>query len=140
MLTLSPRPLEGRDLAKGLVNPAAGACVAFVGRVRDRHRGRRVVALEYEAAVAQAKREFRKIVAESRKEFKTCDIRCVHRVGRVAAGRMAVWIGVTAPHRNAAFAACQYVIDELKKRLPIWKKEHYKDGGSAWLGSGLGPD
>ncbi|MFH0953827.1 MAG: molybdenum cofactor biosynthesis protein MoaE [Verrucomicrobiota bacterium] len=136
MFSLSADPLEGRDFAKDLVNPESGACVIFVGRVRVRHGDRKVKLLEYEASEKQAGDEFAKIVEESRKEFNTFDIRGVHRTGSVRVGEMAVWIGVTAAHRNAAFAACQYVIDELKKRLPIWKKEHYEDGTSAWLTAG----
>jgi molybdopterin synthase catalytic subunit len=136
MFSISAEPLDGQDFSKELADPETGACVIFVGRVRLRHGDRKVTHLEYEASEKPARDEFAKIVEESGREFKTVGIRCVHWIGKVRVGETAVWLGVTAAHRNAAFAACQYVIDEIKKRLPIWKKEHYEDGASAWLSLG----
>ena len=67
------------------------------------------------------------------RQFAVVDIRCVHRVGSLAIGELAVWVGVSAAHRDAAFATCRFVIDEVKRRVPIWKNEHYADGESGWL-------
>jgi len=133
MFRLSDKPLEEEKLLKEFNDPEAGACVSFIGRVRIKNRDRKVVRLEYEAAEQQTAMEFAKIVAELRTKYDVGDVRCVHRVGTVGVGEIAVWIGVTSVHRSPAFSACQYVIDELKKRLPIWKKEHYADGESEWL-------
>jgi molybdopterin synthase catalytic subunit len=135
MFALSPKPLEGEYYAKQLSNPEAGAFVYFEGRVRNLNRERPVTQIEYEAAADQVEKEFRRIVEELRRQFPILDIHCVHRTGVVRVGEVAIWVGVTAAHRSVAFAACQYAIDELKRRLPIWKKEQYADGTSAWLGS-----
>ncbi len=119
--------------------PAAGALVTFEGWVRDHSAGRRVSALEYEAYAGLAEREGERIALEAERDFDVEAVRCVHRVGRLAVGDVAIWIGVTAAHREAAFAACSRVIDRVKERLPIWKKEHYADGSSAWTGPPAGP-
>jgi len=112
----------------------AGACVTFEGRVRDLNKGRGVVALEYEAFAPLAEKEGARILAEARERFGLLGAMCVHRVGRLGLGDMAVWIGVASAHREAAFDACRYIIDELKTRVPVWKKEHYADGAEArWL-------
>ena len=114
-------------------NEATGALVTFVGRVRNRNEGKYVQFLFYEGADGIAGSEFEKINRETRSRFDIEDIRCVHRTGRLELGDIAVWIGVSARHRGAAFDACQFVIDALKQRLPIWKKEHYADGDSGWI-------
>ncbi len=111
----------------------SGALVTFEGRVRVRNAGRAVERLEYEGAAALAANEFTAIEQEALAQFDIEEVRCLHRVGTLAIGETAVWIGVWAPHRGDAFAACRYVIDELKQRLPIWKKEHYADGDSGWI-------
>jgi molybdopterin synthase catalytic subunit len=72
-------------------------------------------------------------VAEAIARFGVARAACVHRVGELAVGELAVWVGVSAPHRDEAFRACRYIIDEVKHRLPIWKKEHYLDGDSGWV-------
>jgi molybdopterin synthase catalytic subunit len=133
MLTLSQEPLDDTKLRKELFNPSAGALVVFEGTVRARTHDRDVVRLEYEGAEPLAQNEFSKIVDEARAQFEFIEARCAHRVGILRPGEVAVWIGVTSAHRSAAFAACKYLIDEVKKRLPIWKKEHYADGASAWI-------
>jgi len=133
MFRLSPGPIEEDALLKEFQDPEAGACVSFVGRGRNPNEDKPVVRLEYEAAEDQVRREFDTITAELNEKFKVRDVRCVHRTGTVQVGEIAVWVGVSAVHRSPAFSACRYAIDELKKRLPIWKKEHYEDGTSAWL-------
>lgn len=131
--SLSPTPLDPAVLVRPLTDVRAGACVTFEGWVRNHNQGRPVQALDYEAYGELAQREGERILAETRQRFAVRDVACVHRVGALAIGDLAVWVGVTAAHRGAAFDACRYVIDEAKARLPIWKKEHYADGASEWV-------
>jgi molybdopterin synthase catalytic subunit len=130
---LSPHPLDPAALAAGLADTRAGAWVTFEGRVRNLNEGRAVVALEYEAYGPLAEKEGARIVAEARERFAVLAVSCTHRTGRLALGDLAVWVGVTAAHRGAAFDACRYVIDQVKARVPIWKKEHYADGATEWI-------
>jgi molybdopterin synthase catalytic subunit len=120
-------------LKRTLVADAAGACVTFEGWVRNHNDGEAVQALEYEAHAAIAEREGEKILAEARARFAIDAARCEHRVGKLAIGDCAVWVGVSAGHRGAAFDACRYIIDETKQRVPIWKKEHYASGATGWV-------
>jgi adenylyltransferase/sulfurtransferase len=133
---ISQIPLEQLNLKDGFRNPSVGGFAAFEGWVRDHNEGRRVRFLEYEVFEPLAEAEAQKIFREARERFAIMDIRCVHRAGRLDVGEMAVWVGATAAHRDAAFKACRYVIDEIKRRLPIWKKEYYTDGESEWVGCG----
>jgi molybdopterin synthase catalytic subunit len=89
--------------------------------------------LEYEAYETLAVKEGKRIVAEALARFGVRRVACVHRLGELAIGELAVWVAVSAAHRDEAFAACRYVIDEVKQRVPIWKKEHYPDGDSGWV-------
>jgi molybdopterin synthase catalytic subunit len=116
-----------------LAQAAAGACVTFEGWVRDHNDGESVAALEYEAHQAIAEQEGAKIIAEALQRFAIATAVCEHRVGKLAIGDCAVWVGVSAAHRGAAFDACRYIIDETKQRVPIWKKEHYRDGQTGWV-------
>jgi molybdopterin synthase catalytic subunit len=135
--SLSISPLEVVRLSESLGAPHAGAFVSFEGRVRNTDGTRTVVALEYDAYPALCLAEGAAILREALNGI--VDARCVHRVGRLAVGDVAIWIGVVAGHRDEAFRACRFIIDEVKKRVPIWKKEHYADGRSEWVGLGF-PD
>ena len=130
---LSCEVIDSAALRRGLANEQAGACVTFEGWVRNRNEGQPVEALEYEAYVPLAGKEGGRILAEARERFALTGAACVHRTGRLRLGELAVWVGVTAEHRGAAFDACRYIIDEAKTRLPIWKKEHYATGATAWI-------
>lgn len=121
------------SLAATLDHPQAGAVATFEGRVRNHNEGRAVDALEYEAFAALAEAEGTRILAEARARFDLLAAEAVHRVGHLRIGDLAVWVGVAAAHRGPAFDACRYIIDELKSRVPIWKKEHYTGGASAWI-------
>jgi len=121
------------DLAQVLDDESCGALVMFEGRVRDHHDGRQVQRLEYEAYEALGVAEGARILSEAVRRFGVTHARCVHRLGVLALGEVAVWVGVSAPHRAEAFAACRYIIDEVKDRVPIWKKEWYADGDSGWV-------
>ena len=133
MFSLVETALDPAELARTLAQAAAGACVTFEGWVRDHNEGRRVLRLDYQAYAPLAQNEGARIIAEARQRFAIHDARCVHRVGALAIGDAAVWVGVSAAHRDAAFGACRYIIDEVKQRVPIWKNEHYADGASGWL-------
>jgi molybdopterin synthase catalytic subunit len=116
-----------------LLDPSAGGCVSFEGWVRDHNEGLAVRHLEYEAFVDLAVKEGERIVAEAARRFPIRHALCVHRIGDLAIGELAVWVGASAAHRGEAFDACRYVIDEVKHRVPIWKKEHYVNGDSGWV-------
>lgn len=126
-------PIDVGRLRASLGDPACGAYAAFEGWVRDHNEGRRVRRLQYEAFEALAVREGERIIAEALSAYGIEHARCVHRVGELAIGELAVWVGVSSRHRDEAFRACRYIIDEVKHRLPIWKKEHYHDGDSGWV-------
>jgi molybdopterin/thiamine biosynthesis adenylyltransferase/molybdopterin synthase catalytic subunit/rhodanese-related sulfurtransferase len=130
---LSPTAIDCDALRDGLRDVRAGAIATFEGRVRDHNDGRAVTLLEYEAYDALAVKEGERIVAEARAKFDVYDCVCVHRTGALQLGEVAVWVGASAAHRDAAFAATRFVIDEIKSRVPIWKKETYADGDSGWV-------
>ncbi len=125
--------LQPEQLRRQLQDPACGGYAAFEGWVRDSNEGRTVLRLEYEAFGALALREGERILAEAQRRFGVARACCAHRVGTLAIGELAVWVGVSAPHRGEAFDACRYIIDEVKHRVPIWKKEYYQDGDSGWV-------
>ena len=130
---ISSNAIDPQALEAQLRDQRAGACVTFEGWVRDHNDGEGVTALEYEAHAPIAVAEGERILAEARERFDVLSIYAEHRVGALAIGDCAVWVGVSAAHRGAAFDACRYVIDELKARVPIWKKEHYVSGASGWV-------
>src|SRR5687767_3127516 len=126
-------PIEPERLRTQLGRAAAGGYASFEGWVRDHNDGRQVRHLEYEAYASLAVSEGERIVDEAIARFGVLGAACVHRTGDLAIGDLAVWVGVSSAHRAEAFAACRYIIDEVKHRLPIWKKEHYSDGDSGWV-------
>lgn len=130
---ISPTPIDPAAWQRQLGDVRAGACVTFEGWVRNRNEGQPVLSLEYEAYALLAETEGDRILAEARDKFALLSAAGVHRVGHLQLGELAVWVGVTAEHRGAAFDACRYIIDEAKARLPIWKKEHYASGATAWI-------
>ncbi|MGA1423901.1 MAG: molybdenum cofactor biosynthesis protein MoaE, partial [Steroidobacteraceae bacterium] len=129
----SSNNLDALALRQSLEDPACGGYAAFEGWVRNLNEGREVRRLEYEAFETLAVREGARIIEEARRKFGVTNARCVHRIGDLPLGEIAVWVGVSAPHRDEAFRACRYIIDEVKHRVPIWKKEHYLDGDSGWV-------
>jgi molybdopterin synthase catalytic subunit len=130
---LSTDLLDIRTLEVGLLDPRAGAYAGFQGWVRNHQHGRAVLRLEYEAYPELAVKEGERIVDEAIRRFGLYNAACVHRVGSLDIGDAAVWVGAVSAHRDAAFDACRYIIDEVKTRVPIWKKEHYEDGDSGWV-------
>lgn len=128
--TQAIRPDQLRD---DLIEAAAGAYTSFEGWIRNVNEGKDVLRLEYESYEPVAIAEGQRVIDEAIAKFSVLNARCVHRVGLLEIGECAVWVGVSSGHRDEAFKACRFIIDEVKVRLPIWKKEHYADGHSGWV-------
>jgi molybdopterin synthase catalytic subunit len=116
------------DIARRVVPPECGAIVTLDGFVRQFTKGRETLYLEYEAYAPMAVREMEKLIGRARAEFEITHVGIVHRLGKLEIGETSVVISVAAPHRRAAFEACEWLIKELKRTVPIWKKEVYADG------------
>ena len=113
---------EAALLRERHASPGSGAAVCFVGLVRGHEGGQPIRALHYEAFVAMAERQLQRLCEEVEKRWTVESIRVIHRLNEVQVGEAAVWVEVVAPHRAEAFAACQWLMDELKQRAPVWKK------------------
>jgi molybdopterin synthase catalytic subunit len=133
MFKISSTPFDLGRLRRELAHPRAGALATFEGWVRDHNDGQPVLSLEYESFVPLAEKEGARILAEAKEKFSLLGAIGFHRTGHLRIGELAVWVGVTAEHRAAAFDACRHIIDEVKARVPIWKKEHYAGGASTWV-------
>lgn len=133
MFKLVTEPLEYQSAESALYSPEAGGVVTFLGRVRNHNHGKKVVQLNYEAFDEMAISEGNKILKEAIEKFNVIDARAIHRIGTLQIEETAIWVGVSASHRAEAFLACQYIIDQLKSKVPIWKKEFYVDGSSDWV-------
>jgi MoaE-MoaD fusion protein len=132
---LSDEPLSLDRVVDEVRDEQAGAIATFTGTTRIRSRGREVTHLDYEAYEGMAERVMEEIAASLAARYDLCAIAIHHRVGRVGIGDTSVLIAVSAPHRADALAACKDAIDELKERVPLWKKEVYS-GGEEWIGRG----
>ena len=132
LVGVGPAPLDVSALLAHVEGPGEGGVVLFLGRVRDRARGREVIGLDYEAYGDMAGAEMRALAEEAVTGHGAARVALVHRTGPLAIGDLAVAIAVSAEHRAEAFGACRWLIDELKRRVPIWKKERYADG-SRWI-------
>ena len=139
MAFLTDRTLDLAGLLAEVAAPDRGGVAAFVGTVRDHHQGRPVVELEYSAYGAMAEAECGRIVEETERRWPV-RVALRHRIGLLAIGEAAVAIAVAGAHRDEAFAACRHVIEELKRRVPIWKRERYADGSVEWVGAGQAAD
>lgn len=131
--SLADTPVDTATLRANLLDDRVGAYAGFEGWVRNHNAGRAVAGLRYEAYVALAESEGERVLDEARSRYDILDAHCVHRIGELAIGELAVWVGVTAAHRDAAFAACRFIIDQVKARVPIWKHEGYVEGEAGWL-------
>lgn len=126
-------PIDLSALLNDVAGHHNGATVLFIGTVRDVNDDRAVTGMEYSAYRAMAERELATIVREACDEFATTDIVVAHRIGTLSLGEASVAIAVAHPHRAAAYDASRYVIEQLKRRVPIWKLEHYVDGTREWV-------
>ena len=125
--------IDTQSARRELQTSSAGGYVSFEGWVRDLNEGQEVTGLEYEAFQELAVKEGDRIVVEALRRFPVKHALCIHRVGSLKIRDMAVWVGVSSVHRGEAFDACRFIIDEVKHRVPIWKKEHYRSGDSGWV-------
>ena len=125
------QPIRPLEFAESLKASEDGALVIFDGFVRNNFRGKKTLYLEYEAYESMAYAKLREIGAQIREKFSIHRLAIVHRLGRLEIGETSVWIAVSSPHRAAAFDACRYAIDSLKRSVPIWKKEYFA-GGAVW--------
>ncbi len=133
-------PIDVARITAEVGHVSNGATLLFIGTVRDVNDGRAVSGMEYTAYRSMAEREMADIVAEVASTFGTSDIVVEHRIGTLALGEASVVIAVAHPHRGAAYDASRYVIEQLKQRVPIWKKEAYVDGTREWVHAGSPAD
>ena len=138
LILLVPGPIDPDALIRHVRTGADGAIVTFDGCVRNQSHGRRTLYLDYEAYESMALAKMREIAAEVRAKFPIDRVAVAHRLGRLEIGETSVFIAVSAPHRAAAFDACRYAIDTLKRSVPIWKKEYFEDG-AVWADGELPP-
>ena len=129
---LTDQPIDPAALLRQVESAERGGIACFFGTVRNHHGGRAVVRLEYSAYGAMAEAECARIVGETEGRWPVA-VALRHRVGRLEVGDTAVGIAVAAAHRDEAFAACRHLIEEVKRRVPIWKRETYADGSEAWV-------
>lgn len=129
---IKTEPLDVGAIARRIILPECGATVTLDGYVRQFTKGRESLYLEYEAYEPMALKEMKKLIEKAHEEFEIAAIGIVHRLGKLEIGETSVVISVASPHRRAAFAACEWLIKELKRTVPIWKKEVYADG-EIWI-------
>ena len=128
LFQLIREPIDHATLVAHVREASDGAVVTFDGCVRNQSHGRRTLYLEYEAYESMALTKIREIATAIHEKFQTDRVAIAHRLGRLEIGETSVFIAVSAPHRPAAFDACRYAIDTLKRTVPIWKKEYFEDG------------
>jgi molybdopterin synthase catalytic subunit len=133
MFNITERPLDRIELVDDVATPAAGAVVTFEGRVRNKNNDRSVTALSYTAYPELAEHVATNIQREAKEKFSIQKVTILQRCGKLVVGECSIRVAVSAAHRKAAFRAGEWIIDEIKKRLPVWKKEHYADGSDAWI-------
>lgn len=129
---LTRAPIEIESLIRAVSAPALGGIATFLGLVRDHHGGRGVLRLEYSAYEAMAETESARIVAEAESRW-PARVAVLHRLGELAIGDVAIGVAVASAHRAPAFEACRFIVEEMKHKVPIWKKEFYADGTVAWV-------
>jgi MoaE-MoaD fusion protein len=133
MFKVTREPLNVQEIHNFVKRHTDGAVVTFDGIVRNNFDGRAVRYLEYEAYAEMAERQMAEIGAEARGKFSIGEVAIVHRLGRLEIGESSIVVAVAAPHRQAAFEACAYVMDRVKEQVPVWKKEFFADGEDHWV-------
>ena len=137
---LTHAPIDYAALTESVRSPQSGAVVLFLGTVRELTGGRRTLALDYESYAPMAEAKMRELVERARREWPIDRVGIVHRLGRLDLGEISVAVAVSCPHREQAFEAGKFLIDELKVVVPIWKKENWDDGTTEWVHPGLEAD
>jgi molybdopterin synthase catalytic subunit len=137
MFHVTNQPIDLDELVRFVTNPEAGAVATFIGTTRNNNEGRQVIALDYEGYPEMAEKELRRIGEDAKTKWPICRMAITHRLGPVQIGEASVIIAVSSAHRDAAFAACRFAIEEIKKTVPIWKKEVF-EGGEVWIGTQTG--
>ena len=133
---ITNEPIDIATLRHAVHHRKAGGFVLFEGAVRDHHQGRSVRCLDYQAYVPMAAKIGEQIFNQAKQRWPINSAMGAHRLGHLAIGEIAVWVGIAAPHRVDAFAACAWVMDEIKSSLPVWKREYFLDGSVEW-GTGI---
>ena len=136
MMHLTTDPIHMEALEARVAAPGAGAIVTFAGTTRDETHGRAVLGLSYEAYEEMAEAKLAEIAAETARRFPVKAVALLHRLGEVGIGEISVGIAVSSAHRPAAFDAARFVIEAVKKDVPIWKRERFADGGEDWVHPG----
>ena len=137
MFKVIDKPIQLQELVDYVRDPQAGAIATFIGTTRNNNEGRKVIALDYEAYPEMAEQELRRIGEEAAERWQICKMAIVHRIGPVQLTEASVVIVVSSAHREAAFAASRFAIEEIKRTVPIWKKEVF-EGGEVWIGTQSG--
>ena len=137
MIQLTDKPIDTSALLARVRHPEAGAIVLFLGTTRELTGGRQTVALDYEAYREMAERQLAELEAEARRRWPVIECSITHRLGCVPPTEASVAIAVSTPHRSDAFVAGQWLIDSLKRDVPIWKREQWADGSTEWVHPGL---
>ncbi len=137
MFRCTREPIDLQELVRYVTDPEAGAIVTFIGTTRNNNEGRKVVALDYEAYPEMAEKELARLGAEAKERWNIQGMAIVHRIGQVQITEPSVVIAVSAARRDDAFQACRFAIEEIKKSVPIWKKEVF-EGGEVWIGTQSG--
>jgi molybdopterin synthase catalytic subunit len=137
MFRVTPVPLKLDEAIGCVTDPEAGAIVTFIGTTRNHNEGRKVIGLDYEAYGEMAEKELARIGEEAKTRWKIARMSIIHRIGPVPIAEPSVVIAVSAAHRQDAFEACRFAIEEIKRTVPIWKKEIF-EGGEVWIGTQSG--
>ena len=131
-ITIQKEPIDIALVMNEAGSDSDGAVVSFIGRARNNSNGKPVLYLEYEAYGEMARKQLQKVIDDAAARWALGSCMLVHRIGRVNVGEASIIIAASSPHRNEAFQAVQFIIDTIKKQIPIWKKEFYPDG-SSWI-------
>ena len=137
MFRVTNQTIDLNQLVAYVTDPEAGAVATFIGTTRNNNEGRQVIGLDYEGYPEMAEKELRRIGEDAKTKWPICRMAITHRLGPVQIGEASVIIAVSSAHRDAAFAACRFAIEEIKKTVPIWKKEVF-EGGEVWIGTQTG--
>jgi molybdopterin synthase catalytic subunit len=140
MIAITDQPIDHSAVTDRVRSTRAGAVCSFLGTTREFTGDRTTNHLDYEAYPGMAERTLEDLESQARRRWDLVEVAVVHRVGRLELGEISVVVAVSAPHRVAAFEACQWLMDTIKEVVPIWKKETWADGTEEWVHPGLGPE